>query len=91
MEELNLDLQGNSATRFVMTATPFREHWRWVYGDLDIFSVIDELPPGRKPFRPFIVLTATEFENSYEMKSLWDAKFILCNFDPRIGKMDFKD
>ncbi len=58
--------KGENAHLLVMTATPIpRSLALSVYGDLDL-SVIDEMPPGRKPVRTF-VLRPVERERAYTL------------------------
>jgi ATP-dependent DNA helicase RecG len=55
MQRATLRAKGITADVLVMTATPIpRTLAMTVYGDLDI-SVIDEMPPGKKPVRTVLV------------------------------------
>ena len=53
MERASLRKKGSSPHVLVMTATPIpRTLTLTIYGDLDV-SVLDQLPPGRKPVRTY--------------------------------------
>ena len=51
LQRAELRARGYNPDILVMTATPFPSLAMTVYGDLDV-SVIDELPPGRRPSKP---------------------------------------
>ncbi len=64
MQRLRLMEKGVSPDVLVMTATPIpRTLALTVYGDLDT-SILDEMPPGRKPIKTFHV-TETRVEQVY--------------------------
>ena len=61
-QRLKLTNKGKSVETLVMTATPIpRTLAIMLYGDLDL-SVIDEMPPGRKPVKTYAV------DESYEQR-----------------------
>lgn len=54
-QRMKLSAKGNVVDTLVMTATPIPRSLAIIlYGDLDL-SVIDELPPGRKPVETYVV------------------------------------
>jgi len=58
--------KGSNPHLLVMTATPIpRSLALTIYGDLDL-SVLDEIPPGRKPVETY-VLYPTELERAYTL------------------------
>jgi ATP-dependent DNA helicase RecG len=62
-----------------------------LYGDLDI-SVIDELPPGRKPFKRCIVLTANRLKVwKFIRDEIGLGRQIYIVMIQESAKMDFKD
>lgn len=64
MQRASLRRKGENPDVLVMTATPIpRTLSLTLYGDLDV-SVIDELPPGRKPVRT-AVMPDTDREKAY--------------------------
>src|SRR5450759_80700 len=73
MQRVTLRNKGINADVLVMTATPIpRTLAMTVYGDLDI-SVIDEMPPGRKPVRT-VLMGETKRNNVYQLISAELAK-----------------
>ncbi|HVC31439.1 MAG TPA: ATP-dependent DNA helicase RecG [Steroidobacteraceae bacterium] len=81
MQRAALRDKGSNAHLLVMTATPIpRTLALTLYGDLDV-SVIDEMPPGRKPVRTRLV-QPEERENAYRFlrKQLAAGRqaFIIC-------------
>jgi len=66
MQRATLRNKGINADVLVMTATPIpRTLAMTVYGDLDI-SVIDEMPPGKKPVRT-VLMGETKRNNVYQL------------------------
>ena len=71
-QRLKLSNKGKSVETLVMTATPIpRTLAIMLYGDLDL-SIIDEMPPGRKPVKTYAV------DESYENRII---NFIKKNID----------
>lgn len=71
-QRIKLTNKGSNVETLVMTATPIpRTLAIMLYGDLDL-SVIDEMPPGRKPVKTYVV------DESYEQRIV---NFIKKNID----------
>ena len=94
MQRATLRNKGINADVLVMTATPIpRTLAMTVYGDLDI-SVIDEMPPGKKPVRT-VLMGETKRNNVYQLISAELAKghqaFIVYPLVEQSENLDLKD
>jgi len=94
MQRATLRAKGINADVLVMTATPIpRTLAMTVYGDLDV-SVIDEMPPGKKPVRT-VVLTESKRDKVYQSISAELAKghqaFIVYPLVEQSEVLDLKD
>jgi ATP-dependent DNA helicase RecG len=94
MQRATLRGKGISADVLVMTATPIpRTLAMTVYGDLDV-SVIDEMPPGKKPVRT-VLLSESRRDKVYETISAELAKghqaFIVYPLVEQSENLDLKD
>ena len=94
MQRATLHNKGINADVLVMTATPIpRTLAMTVYGDLDI-SVIDEMPPGKKPVRT-LLMGETKRNNVYQLISAELAKghqaFIVYPLVEQSENLDLKD
>ena len=94
MQRATLRAKGINADVLVMTATPIpRTLAMTVYGDLDV-SVIDEMPPGKKPVRTILVAESRR-EKVYQTISAELAKghqaFIVYPLVEQSETLDLKD
>jgi ATP-dependent DNA helicase RecG len=94
MQRATLRGKGINADVLVMTATPIpRTLAMTVYGDLDV-SVIDEMPPGKKPVRTVLV-SESRREKVYQTISAELAKghqaFIVYPLVEQSENLDLKD
>jgi ATP-dependent DNA helicase RecG len=94
MQRATLRGKGINADVLVMTATPIpRTLAMTVYGDLDV-SVIDEMPPGKKPVRTILV-SESKREKVYQTISAEMAKghqaFIVYPLVEQSENLDLKD
>jgi len=94
MQRATLRGKGINADILVMTATPIpRTLAMTVYGDLDV-SVIDEMPPGKKPVRT-VVLTESKRDKVYQTISAELSKghqaFIVYPLVEQSEVLDLKD
>lgn len=94
MQRATLRCKGISADVLVMTATPIpRTLAMTVYGDLDV-SVIDEMPPGKKPVRT-ILMSESKRDKVYQTISAEMAKghqaFIVYPLVEQSENLDLKD
>lgn len=76
-----LNQKGDSPDILVMTATPIPRTLALIlYGDLDI-SIIDEMPPGRKPVETYAVgISMTDRVNNFVKKQILEGRqaYIVC-------------
>ena len=94
MQRATLRAKGINADVLVMTATPIpRTLAMTVYGDLDV-SVIDEMPPGKKPVRTVLV-SESKRDKVYQSISAELAKghqaFIVYPLVEQSENLDLKD
>jgi ATP-dependent DNA helicase RecG len=94
IQRATLRNKGINADVLVMTATPIpRTLAMTVYGDLDI-SVIDEMPPGKKPVRT-VLMGETKRNNVYQLIGAELAKshqvFIVYPLVEQSENLDLKD
>lgn len=94
MQRATLRAKGINADVLVMTATPIpRTLAMTVYGDLDV-SVIDEMPPGKKPVRT-VVVSENKRDKVYQLISVELEKghqvFIVYPLVEQSETLDLKD
>lgn len=88
-----LNQKGDSPDILVMTATPIPRTLALIlYGDLDI-SIIDEMPPGRKPIETYAVgVHMTGRVNNFVKKQLLEGRqaYIVCPLIEESDALDVK-
>jgi len=94
VQRANLRSKGINADMLVMTATPIpRTLAMTVYGDLDV-SVIDEMPPNKKPVQTFL-MSESKRRSVYSMieseLSKGNQVFIVYPLIEQSEKLDLKD
>jgi ATP-dependent DNA helicase RecG len=93
-QRIALKEKGASPDVLIMTATPIpRTLALTYYGDLDV-SVLDEMPPGRRPVETRVAKTATERTRAYELvrKEVAEGRqaFIVCAAIDEENKLEVK-
>lgn len=88
-----LSKKGNNPDMMVMTATPIPRTLALIlYGDLDI-SVINQLPPGRKPVKTYIAdISMRERINTFIKKEVANGRqaFVVCPLIEETEKINAK-
>ncbi|NLI58525.1 MAG: ATP-dependent DNA helicase RecG [Clostridium sp.] len=88
-----LSNKGNNPDMIVMTATPIPRTLALIlYGDLDI-SIIDELPPGRKPVETYVVDNSMRKRiNNFIRKKVLEGRqvYIVCPLIEESDSVDLK-
>ncbi|NLW27568.1 ATP-dependent DNA helicase RecG [Acetivibrio saccincola] len=92
-QRATLSNKGDNPDMIVMTATPIPRTLALIlYGDLDI-SIIDELPPGRKPVETYVVNSSMRDRvNNFIRKKVLEGRqaYIVCPLIEESDSMDLK-
>lgn len=92
-QRIKISTKGESVETLVMTATPIpRSLALMLYGDLDL-SIIDELPPGRKPIKTYAVDKSYEHRiNEFVKKEIKSGRqaYVVCPLVEENEEMDLQ-
>ena len=92
-QRMKLTNKGKSVDTIVMTATPIPRSLAIIlYGDLDL-SIIDEMPPGRKPVKTYVVDKTYEFRiNNFIRKNVEAGRqiYVVCPLVENNDTLDLK-